>query len=128
MNDKDLTESAIQQEIITWFNNRFPALRGLLFSVPNGGLRTKREANKLKHEGLTAGIPDLIFAYRNRAYFLEIKTETGVLSDVQREITEKLIVQGFSVCVCRSCKEVEIIIMRILADHNDINLTRNKAT
>jgi hypothetical protein len=32
----------------------------LMFAIPNGGLRHKAEANKLKSEGVKAGVPDIM--------------------------------------------------------------------
>ena len=111
------TEGKIQQDLITRFNNTYPELRGLLFSVPNGGYRSKAEANKLKHEGMTAGIPDLIFAYRGVCYFIEMKTPTGVLSDEQKGIIKKLSDQLIITIVCRSAERAMKCINHII--HSD---------
>lgn len=116
------TESKIQQDLITQFNNTYPELRGLLFSVPNGGYRSKREANKLRHEGMTAGIPDLIFAYDGMCYFIEMKTETGVLSDEQKGIIRKLEEQGFIVLVCRSAEKAMDIITYVIENERSRSL------
>jgi len=52
--------------------------------TPNGELRDKRAAAKLKAMGVLPGVADLIFVWRGPAaphlLFLELKTERGSLS------------------------------------------------
>jgi len=80
----------------------------LLFSVPNGGYRVKREAARLKAEGLTAGIPDLILAKATAKYhglYLEFKAAKGQTSANQKEIIAKLKAEGYCVRIVRSADE-----------------------
>lgn len=95
------SEDALQTECCTWFHNTHPQHRGLLFAVPNGGKRSVVEANRMKHMGLVAGIPDMIFAYAGKITFLEFKTLDGKLSDVQKEIHIKLMIAGFDIRIVR---------------------------
>lgn len=37
-------ESHIQRNCLTWFRLQYPELRLVLFAIPNGGARNKREA------------------------------------------------------------------------------------
>lgn len=70
------TEARIQSECYTWFWNRFPQYRRLLFHIPNGGKRTKIEASRLKAMGVLPGVPDLFLALPLGGYhgmFIEIK-------------------------------------------------------
>ena len=60
------------------------------FHVPNGELRDMRTAAKLKLAGVRAGVADLILIVDGRAHGLELKTETGRLSDKQVEFCEDL--------------------------------------
>lgn len=53
-------ESDLQIKCVQWFRLTYPKLRYLLFSVPNGGLRSLRTAQMLKAEGALAGVSDLI--------------------------------------------------------------------
>ncbi len=94
-----------------------------LFAVPNGGLRDKITAAKLRHEGVKPGVPDLFlplpFDNRNGKWaglFIEMKrdekTEAGVrkatrikqragsTSDVQDEWIGQLRRVGYAVAVC----------------------------
>ena len=54
------TEHDLQTRCVIWFHYRFPHLKPLFFSVPNGGYRNKAEAARLKAEGANAGVSDLI--------------------------------------------------------------------
>ena len=53
-------EHDLQTRCVIWFHYRFPHLKPLFFSVPNGGYRKKAEAARLKAEGANAGVSDLI--------------------------------------------------------------------
>lgn len=77
------SEDQLQAFIYKTFWNKIPFYRRRLFSVPNGGNRDGREANKLKSTGLVAGIPDLIFFSKDLLIFFELKKEKGKLSDNQ---------------------------------------------
>jgi hypothetical protein len=78
-------EARIQAAIVEWVRLVAPGV--LIFAVPNGGLRSKAEAARLKWTGVLAGVPDLVMiAPGGRAFFLETKTATGRLSDEQRDI------------------------------------------
>ncbi len=67
----------------------------LVFHVANGGLRTKREAAKLKWTGVLAGVPDLVVIAPSTGrcahiYFIEVKAEKGVLSIDQEIVINKI--------------------------------------
>lgn len=47
---------------------KYPFLDKLLFSVPNGGHRSKSQAGKLKAEGVKSGVSDIILLYPSRGY------------------------------------------------------------
>ena len=81
------SEALLQSKCFQWAHNTYPLLRGLLFSVPNGGTRNAREGVLLKATGTTAGIPDMICLYRGIVGF-EFKSETGSVSPVQKKIHE----------------------------------------
>lgn len=56
----DDEEHRIQCSCVKWFNLKYPKLKGRLFAVPNGGRRDTVTGDKLKAEGVTAGVSDLI--------------------------------------------------------------------
>ena len=55
----------------------------VLFAIPNGGKRDKKEAARLKAQGVTAGVPDLFAASRGVGFFVEVKTTKGRVSPEQ---------------------------------------------
>lgn len=88
-------------------NNHY--MRNLLFAVPNGGLRDKVTASKLKMEGVLAGVPDIFFAHPSpSAYglFIEMKkTVGGSTSAVQKKILNALREEGYVCVVARGSEE-----------------------
>jgi hypothetical protein len=56
--------------------------------------------------GIVAGIPDLFVLHLGRIFFVEIKTDTGLLTDPQRSITAAVISAGGRVGIARDWIEV----------------------
>lgn len=87
-----MSEAKLQAQCFQWAYNTYPKIRGLLFSVPNGGTRNMREAQALKAQGLTPGIPDMLLVYKlpfqnvTTLYAFEFKTTTGKISEAQEKI------------------------------------------
>ena len=70
-------ESRLQGGCLTWFRLQYARYAPLLFAVPNGGARSKSEAARLKAEGVTAGVADMILLYPSDCYHalcIEFKT------------------------------------------------------
>jgi hypothetical protein len=71
------TETYEQTTVVTWLERRGYTV----FAVPNGGLRTGREAKKLEREGVRAGAPDLILVnmapVNGRPVMIEMKRKRG---------------------------------------------------
>lgn len=95
-----------------------------LFAIPNGGLRDKVTAAKLKHEGVKPGVPDLMLPLPCRDYaglFVEmkrpeqreegvrkasrIKRAAGSTSNVQDEWIGQLRHVGYAVAVAFSWRD-----------------------
>lgn len=77
----------------------------LTFAVPNGGLRHKPVGAKLKAEGVKPGVPDVLVplsAGSRSGLFIEMKSDTGTVSAVQRSRHVRLAAVGATVVVCRS--------------------------
>ena len=71
-------ESRLQKELVEAFRKMVPAHKGLVFAVPNGGSRSKREAAIMKGEGVTAGVADLVILYAMaRTCLVEVKLEAA---------------------------------------------------
>lgn len=103
-------ESTLQIHCVTWFNLAFTEFKGLLFSVPNGGQRNVATARVMKMEGVVAGVSDLILfvpASGYHALCIEMKTEKGKQSELQKEWQTKVEAQGYKYVVCRSVEEFQ---------------------
>ena len=110
-----MTESKIQQQIVEYFNNTYCLKhhnpRGLIFSIPNGGTRNKLEAITLKATGLLAGVSDLIVILPNgKLIFVEIKTDTGKMSEKQIDFQQRVEALGFEYLLIRSLDEFKLCI------------------
>lgn len=81
---------------------RWVAPEIVIWAVPNGGLRTKREAARLKWTGVAAGVPDLTLGLPDgRSAFWEVKTPQGRLSADQRAFVARLEALGHVFMVVR---------------------------
>lgn len=110
---KIIPEQLIQQQAYTEFNNayclRFHSPRLIIHSCPNGisiPLPPKEKArvlDQLKKTGMVNGISDLIIhGVKGRCVMAECKTETGVQSDAQIDIQERMMNLGGRYFVFRS--------------------------
>lgn len=83
-----------------------------VFAIPNGGFRNKAEAAKMKHQGVSAGVPDLFIAsrppedYSCRGVFIEMKrlrksgSRASMVSPEQAAWHDVLEACGYTVLVC----------------------------
>lgn len=98
------SEHCQQTAVFMWAaiqaKGKWPELRWL-HAIPNGGLRDKITAARMKAEGAREGVPDICLPLRNRAYcglYLEMKRRSYRASDVkpaQREWHDWLSSQGY---------------------------------
>ena len=109
-----------QVALMTWRDGikmRFPSV-GLLFAIPNGGLRKPRTAGRLKAEGAQDGVPDLLLPVAQGDYaglFIEMKSSVGRLSARQRHWHEALISTGYRVEIARHWTQACSLIVEHLA-------------
>lgn len=83
---------------------RYAAPAQRTFAIPNGGGRSKREAGRLKAEGVTAGVLDIfcsIAAGEQHGLYIEMKSLTGFASREQREFVSDSLQHGYAAVVCR---------------------------
>jgi hypothetical protein len=108
-----MKEDKLQSLCYQWAHNEFAAIRGLFFSVPNGGTRNLREAQLLKATGLVAGIPDMILLFPKVVGF-EFKSVNGVLSERQKYIHERWRIAGIEVHIVKDFEEFKKIFGSIM--------------
>lgn len=97
-------EDKIQQNIILAL--RLYYSDSLVFAVPNGGRRNGREAARLKLQGVTPGVSDLIFIHKKKIYFIEVKSEHGKQSLFQNQFQKFVESQGFVYLLVKSGGEL----------------------
>lgn len=126
------TEHDIQSAFFAWvqlYTTRYPEL-ALMFAVPNGGMRDKRQdekgrwfsptAVKLKREGVKPGIPDIFLPCArggSHGLFIEMKAPDGSVSREQRRVHKQLREQGYAVGVCFSLESAITLLTWYLLDH-----------
>lgn len=103
MSKRKVSEHVHQVTLVSWFDRTYPQYSGRLFAVPNGGLRNKLVAMKLKTEGVRRGVPDLFLPVPSNGYhglFIELKTENGRASAEQKEWLTFLDTMGYKAILC----------------------------
>jgi hypothetical protein len=94
-------EAEVQASIVSLVRTVAPSI--LIFHIPNGGLRSKREAARLRWQGVLAGIPDIALVISGgQVRFIEVKAHNGKFSPEQKAVHEWLVAFGNPVAVCRS--------------------------
>lgn len=109
------SEMAIQAAVLDVLRVAYPDV--FVFSVPNGGMiMDPRTVAKLKWQGLTPGVPDLVLCWKAAAWesprcgFLEVKRPGGYLSPEQKAVHAILTSKGHRVAVVRSVDELHAVL------------------
>lgn len=105
-------ESHIQIQMVNWFRLQYPSY--IIAAIPNGGRRNAIEAKIMKGEGVLAGFSDLIVVVFNSILFVEVKTEKGKQSVLQKKFQSDIERLGFQYSVCRSLQDFQLTIERWL--------------
>ena len=104
-----MSEDILQAAIYRWYYNTYCTKKNnpkhCIFSVPNGGNRSAREAAKFKATGLVAGVSDLIVVQPNRIIFVEVKFEKGKQSDKQKAFEKTVKDLGFEYILVRNLED-----------------------
>jgi hypothetical protein len=75
------------------------------FHVPLGGYRTRAEAGIFKAIGTIAGIPDIVCIFEGHVFALELKTESGKLTEVQQVTHDRMRAAGATVATAYGVDE-----------------------
>lgn len=97
---------AIEQEaLFKWAeinSKNCPELK-LMFAIPNGGRRDKKEAYFLQRSGLKAGVPDIFLPTAKGRYhglFIELKVGKNKPTYLQSQWLKDLADQNYKTAVC----------------------------
>jgi ATP-dependent exoDNAse (exonuclease V) beta subunit len=107
------SEAQIQSECFRWLWNEHPETRGLFFTINNNSEHVVRAMIR-KSLGIVPGVADTVFLWKGNAYFIEFKTNEGVLSKAQIEWHRKIINEMFLYFVVRSVDEFKTVIKYIM--------------
>lgn len=110
------TEHQEQVALVQWMRLQHPA--HWIFAVPNGGTRNKAEAQNLRREGVTAGVPDLFIP--SLKLFIEMKRKKGsTVSKEQKEWMSYLSKCGYRAEICGGFVEAKNLIMEVVNDEKN---------
>jgi len=122
-------EHALQVECVQHFRAHYPSLAPLFFAVPNGGKRSRWEAQQLRTEGLWAGVADTLLLYPSGEYHglcIEFKkqeqewhkgkctTIRGYQSKEQKEWQAAVEAQGYRYEIIRTKDEFKALLAEYL--------------
>jgi hypothetical protein len=103
---RDANAEARRQAAIVDYVRRVALPPTRIWHVPNGGMRDKTVAAKLKWVGVLAGVLDLmVVGPEKRVAFWEVKEPGKELSDEQLEMIEALSAMGFRCAVVWSIED-----------------------
>lgn len=92
----------------------------LLHAIPNGGLRSKTEAARMKAAGVRAGVPDVCLPVARKGchgLYIELKRrQGGRISPEQMSWMYDLTAQGYRCMVCKGWEEAA----REIAEYMDL--------
>lgn len=105
------SEHQEQAEFVQWMKRTYPEHR--FFAIPNGGMRSKAVAMKLKIEGVSKGVPDLFIPSLH--LFIEMKKASGgIVSPEQSDWLLHLTECGYSVAICNGKDEAVKIVESLI--------------
>lgn len=112
-------EDSEQANVISWARwneNRYPALKWL-YHIPNGGKRNQLEAQRLKAQGVKAGVSDLFLPAACGGYhglYIEMKFGKNKPTETQLEFMADMEAQGYCCRVCYEATEATDVLENYL--------------
>jgi len=104
------TEHEEQRAFVSMFRKCFDER---IFAIPNGGYRGKREAGRLKSEGVSPGVPDLYIPAWG--LWIEMKRQRGGrVDEAQKDWHEYLGGIGHNVKICKGAEEARQAVINYL--------------
>jgi hypothetical protein len=101
-----------------WLWNNYPELRYCCWHVANERITSVRHGGMLKAKGVVGGVPDYVINFDGKTYYVELKTETGIISPAQKKLHIALKKQDFDVKIIRSLDEFKIFVTNLISCQN----------
>ncbi|MBB5762132.1 hypothetical protein HNR01_001752 [Methylorubrum rhodesianum] len=123
-------EDDIQRAIVRYLRHVLPA--GFIVQSTANKPRSAVAGAREKSMGAVAGWPDLAVYGQAEdenptAWFIEVKTPAGRLSDVQHDVHDRLKLAGFKVAVARSVDDVRDLVRAWGLPSRDTYVRRSEA-
>ncbi len=117
-----MSESEHQIALFVWAHyhkTTLPELRWMIH-IPNGGMRSKRTAGRLKAEGVKSGVSDILLPVARGGFhglWVEMKNikPRGVLSAEQKAWLDGMASEGYSTYVAYGWEQAADVIKQYLA-------------
>lgn len=116
-----MSESRLQQACVRWFRHLPNIDSRFLVAIPNEGKRTMVTAQRMRAEGMVAGVSDLILfdpKGEKLPLFLECKLPKGRQSESQKDFELTVTKASYRYIVFRSFEEFEAIASEYLELNN----------
>jgi hypothetical protein len=112
MREYGMTESQIQQDCLRWFAVQYPMLaqEGMLFHIPNEGIRLGGMGARMKREGIVRGVADLCLCVPKGGYhalYIEMKKPGSYQRPEQKEWQRNVEKYGNRYVVCKTVEEFQ---------------------
>ena len=127
MSKRQSPEHDLQVECVAWMRYEYPALRPVFYAVPNGGDRNEIVAARLKAEGVTPGISDLILQLPAGCYTqlcIEMKDRKGRQTPEQEIYEACATAAGALYIVCRSFDDFRQVVKEYISKADPAIITR----
>lgn len=108
-----ISEHQLQSSIFKYVKIVLPTLRQYMFAIPNGGARNIIVATKLKKEGVTSGVYDVLISIPNHykhGLYLECKVGKNGLTDNQKKFRNNMLAIGYDCDVVKSLDEFQAVL------------------
>jgi hypothetical protein len=118
--EDNYSEAKIQQIAFAEIRNEFPETYGCFYHVPNGGLRDKKTASRLKAQGVVPGVQDLHFIWEGKLYLIEVKDVDGQVTPAQKAIHAQHKAHGLDTYIFRTSQQI-IYFVRYIIQHRSLD-------
>ncbi len=101
-------EGQLQRSIVEWLGWAVPPhpLGPWWTAVNPVSFKSEAVAGKSKAMGMKPGVPDMVFVWRGRPIWVELKAPKGTVTTVQEQVHEAITVCGGVVAVVRSIDQL----------------------